>query len=108
MNLNQAAYNYEQQLLLLEQKGEYYFLLEGEAEIEPGITLTLVGGHTVGSQIITINFGTEYFIYAGDIIPTMFHTSLAITSAYDVSRIQTVAAKKLIYSRLQEHNGILP
>lgn len=104
--LNQAAYNYEQQLSLLEQKGNIT-LLEGEAEIEQGITLTQVGGHTVGSQIITINFGTEYFIYAGDIIPTMFHTSLAITSAYDVSRIQTVAAKKLIYSRLQEHNGIL-
>jgi len=69
--------------------------------------LTLVSGHTIGSQIVTIDFGTDYYIYAGDIIPTLFHTSLAITSAYDVSRIQTVTAKKLIYDRLKEHNGTL-
>jgi len=104
--LNQAAYNFAQQLSLLDQKENITFV-EGEAEIEPGITLTQVGGHSVGSQIVTIDCGTEYYIYAGDIIPTLFHTSLAITSAYDVSRIQSVAAKKLIYSRLQEHNGIL-
>ncbi len=91
---------------MLEKKGNIT-LIDGEAEIAPGILLTLVGGHTLGSQIVTIDFGTDYYIYAGDIIPTLFHTSLAITSAYDVSRIQTVTAKKLIYSRLKEHNGIL-
>ena len=104
--LNRSAYNFEQQLALLEKKGNIT-LIDGEAEIAPGILLTLVGGHTLGSQIVTIDFGTDYYIYAGDIIPTLFHTSLAITSAYDVSRIQTVTAKKLIYSRLKEHNGIL-
>ncbi len=104
--LNRSAYNFEQQLALLEKQGNIT-LIDGEAEIEPGILLTLVGGHTIGSQIVTIDFGTDYYIYAGDIIPTLFHTSLAITSAYDVSRIQTVTAKKLIYNRLKEHNGTL-
>jgi len=104
--LNRSAYNFEQQLALLEKQGNIT-IIDGEAEIEPGILLTLVGGHTIGSQIVTIDFGTDYYIYAGDIIPTLFHTSLAITSAYDVSRIQTVTAKKLIYNRLKEHNGTL-
>ena len=104
--LNHSAYQFEQQLALLEKRGNIT-LLEGNAEIEKGILLFLVGGHTVGSQTVAIDFGTTYYLYAGDIIPTLFHTSMAVTSAYDVNRMQTAAAKKMIYSQLQEHNGTL-
>lgn len=104
--LNQAAYSFQHQLGLLESEGNYQ-LLSGETEIAPGISCIEVGGHSVGSQIIQIDFPNGFYIYAGDIIPTMFHSSMAITSAYDVSRKETFAAKQLIYSRLKEHNGFL-
>ncbi len=104
--LNRAAYSFEHQLSLLESEGNIEFI-EGDCEIAAGITLIKTGGHTVGSQIVQIDLPEGFYIYAGDIIPTSFHTLPSVTSAYDVSRKDTFAAKKFIYSRLKEHNGIL-
>ncbi|MDI9528496.1 MAG: MBL fold metallo-hydrolase [Candidatus Cloacimonadota bacterium] len=104
--LNRASYNFDRQLALLEARGRYE-LIQGDAEIAPGVKLHLAGGHTVGSQIVEIEAEDGFYIYAADIIPTMFHTALAITSAYDVCRRETTAAKEYIYTRLRERQGRL-
>ncbi len=104
--LNRAAYNFEQQLALLEVRGRQE-LIDGTVEIAPGVTLVQTGGHTLGSQIVEIDSAAGFHIYAADIIPTMFHTSLAVTSAYDVCREDTFKAKQYIYARLKEKNGTL-
>ncbi len=104
--LNMAAYSFEHQLSLLEMQGKLR-LIEAEVEVAKGVRAVWSGGHTVGHQYVQIDFGDQFYIYAGDIIPTWFHTSLAITSAYDVSRKETFAAKKQIYARLKERGGSL-
>jgi len=104
--LNKAAYAFDHQLGLLEREGKIK-LIEGEQEIAPGITCVHCGGHTVGSQYVQVSSDDGFYIYAGDIIATKFHTSLAITSAYDVCRADTFKAKKDIYARLKAHNGYL-
>lgn len=104
--LNVAAYSFEHQLALLETLGKLR-LIEAEMEVAKGVSAVWSGGHTVGHQYVQIDFGDSFYIYAGDIIPTWFHTSLAITSAYDVSRRESFAAKKQIYARLKERNGSL-
>lgn len=104
--LNRAAYAFEHQLALLENEGEFE-LLEGDREIYPGIFLKLVGGHTIGSQIVCIDAADGFCIYPGDIIATKFHSAPAITSAYDVNRKQTVEAKQYIYKELKAKNGYL-
>jgi glyoxylase-like metal-dependent hydrolase (beta-lactamase superfamily II) len=104
--LNQAAYQFEHQLALLEQKGKVE-LIEGEVEIYPEVTCVKAGGHTVGSQYVQIDSPDAFYIYAGDIIATKFHTSPAITSAYDVCRQDTFKAKKQIYDRLKAKAGTL-
>jgi glyoxylase-like metal-dependent hydrolase (beta-lactamase superfamily II) len=103
---NQAAYAFEHQLALLEKLGKIE-LIDGETEIADGISCVKTGGHTVGSQFVQIDSPDGFFIYAGDIIATKFHTSMAITSAYDVCRSDTVKAKRLIYDRLKARNGYL-
>lgn len=104
--LNKAAYDFEHQLSLLESSGNFS-LLDGDAEICEGVRVKLVGGHTIGSQIIEIDAEDGFYIYPGDIIATKFHTSPAITSAYDVNRKQTFEAKKYIYATLKEKQGAL-
>lgn len=104
--LNKAAYAFEQQLALLEATGKIR-LIEGEVEIAPGVSCVKCGGHTVGSQYVQIHSEDAFYIYAGDIIATQFHSSPAITSAYDVCRKDTFKAKQDIYSRLKAHNGTL-
>jgi len=103
---NQAAYAFEHQLALLEHHGKLE-LIEGELEIAEGVTCVKTGGHSVGSQFVQIDSPEGFYIYAGDIIPTSFHISPAVTSAYDVCRSDTVAGKKLIYDRLKAKSGIL-
>ncbi|MDD4309964.1 MAG: MBL fold metallo-hydrolase [Candidatus Cloacimonetes bacterium] len=105
-DLNRAAYSFEHQLSLLEAKGRIE-LIDGECEIAEGVTAIWSGGHTVGCQIVQIDSPDGFYIYAGDIIPTFFHTSPAVTSAYDVSRKETFAAKQLIFARLKARQGIL-
>jgi glyoxylase-like metal-dependent hydrolase (beta-lactamase superfamily II) len=104
--LNRAAYQFEHQLALLESDGQIN-LIEGTKEIAPNVFVHLVGGHSVGSQIIEILQDGVPYIYAGDIIPTHFHLPLAITSSYDVSRNETFLAKQMIYDKLIQGNGFL-
>lgn len=104
--LNRAAYDFAQQLALVEERGKLE-LIDGDKEIAAGVKLTLVGGHTCGSQIVEIDSPEGFHIYAADIIPTMFHTSIAVTSAYDVCRKDTCQAKQYIYSQLKARQGIL-
>ena len=105
-SLNRAAYLFEEQLSLLEREGDIR-LLEGDHEIAPGVKAIKCGGHTVGTQYVEIMADDGFYIYAGDIIATFFHTRPAITSAYDVCRADTVKAKERIYKSLKEHNGTL-
>lgn len=104
--LNRAAYDYARNLKLLEQKCKIN-LINGNVEIFPGINLQLVGGHTEGMQILLINRDRQKYIYAGDIIPSQTYLKLAITSAYDVCRRDTVSAKEQILQKVQQEGYVL-
>ena len=50
-------------------KGKNWFTFDGESlELLEGINLYLVGGHTPGSIIMTVNTGDKNFILAGDFL----------------------------------------
>jgi len=104
--LNRAAYQYTHQLSLLAREGRIR-LVDHFQEVCANVRLRWVGGHTVGSQIVELSLDGALHIYAGDIVPTRFHLPLPVTSAYDVSRTQTVAAKQYIYERLRTAGGYL-
>jgi glyoxylase-like metal-dependent hydrolase (beta-lactamase superfamily II) len=104
--LNRAAYQFDHQLSLLETKGNIQ-LTTATTEICSGVYSHWVGGHTIGMQMVEAVIEGKSYIYAGDIIPTRFHQPLAITSAYDVSREQSYAAKLKIYEKLRDTNGFL-
>lgn len=104
--LNKAAYLYEQQLKLLDQSGNVH-LLEGDASISDTISVKLVGGHSVGMQLVIAKLEHATLLYAGDIVPTQYHLPLTITSAYEISREKVIAAKSWIYEWMQETKGTL-
>lgn len=98
--LNIAAYDFERNLKLLQEKGKIN-LIEGDYTLCEGVSLKLVGGHTEGMQIVIINKDKQKYIYAGDIIPTETFLKIPITSAYDVCRKDTVKAKLWILKQLE-------
>jgi len=58
-------------------------LIDGEAEILPGITARLTGGHTRGHQIVTIQSGSAAGVYASEFCPLVAHLKTRWTMAYD-------------------------
>jgi glyoxylase-like metal-dependent hydrolase (beta-lactamase superfamily II) len=104
--LNQAAYEFEEQLSILESEGKYE-LVNGNYELIPEITLKLTGGHTVGTQIVVCESDNDFAIYAGDIVPSLPHLALPVISAYDVSREDTFRAKKAILTEIRQKKGYL-
>jgi glyoxylase-like metal-dependent hydrolase (beta-lactamase superfamily II) len=104
--LNNAAYEFEEQLSLLESKGRYV-LLDGNYQLTPEVSLRLTGGHTVGTQVVVCESEGDFAIYAGDIIPSQPHLSLPVVSAYDVNRESTFRAKKAILSEIRQKKGYL-
>ncbi len=104
--LNKAAYRFALPLLLLSGSSQLN-LLNGDHNITKHVKVDHVGGHTIGSQSVFVEDEEQTLCYAGDIIPQKFHLNLSVTSAYDVSRQQTVAAKKRILDELKKQKGLL-
>ena len=104
--LNRAAYDYENNLKLLDQTGKLN-LIEGEFQLTASVSMKYVGGHSEGSQIVLVNHPAHKLIYAGDIIPSSVFLKIPITSAYEVCRRDTVKAKLWILDKIENQGYTL-
>lgn len=104
--LNKGAYLYRLPLDILQQTGTIK-LIDGDYHLTESIKLIFAGGHSIGSQVVRVFNSGELLYYPGDIIPQKFHINPAVTSAYDISRQQTVAMKKMILNELNLKGGTL-
>lgn len=63
-------------------------LIDGNAEIIPGLRTWVTGGHTEGHQAIVIESCGEGAIYLGDICPTFRHLPTLWCIAYDLELLK--------------------
>lgn len=61
-------------------------IVDGDAEILPGVSLHQAPGHTVGHQVLVARLGNETLFYPGDLISTRVHANLLVTMSYDEDR----------------------
>lgn len=79
-------------------------LVEGDAEIVPGISVSLTGGHTRGHQIVRIQTNTVSAVHLGDLCPTHAHINPLWIMAYDNFPLDTIAMKqKLLTQGAQQY-----
>ncbi len=104
--LNKASYNFEEDLQLLEEKGNYK-LIDGDFQLTKDVVLELVGGHSEGTQVIRIESENELAYFPGDILPMEVNRHLAVTTSFDINRKDTFKAKKKILSEIKERDGII-
>jgi glyoxylase-like metal-dependent hydrolase (beta-lactamase superfamily II) len=74
-------------------------LLNGDAEILPGISVRLYPGHTKYMQAIMIESGGKTACYISDLIPTTAHLDLTWVMSYDVYPLETIESRKRFYAR---------
>jgi glyoxylase-like metal-dependent hydrolase (beta-lactamase superfamily II) len=58
--------------------------ISGDAEILPGLRVTVSNGHAPGMQIVWIEDANEALVHAADLIPTLSHLRLPGSGEYDV------------------------
>jgi glyoxylase-like metal-dependent hydrolase (beta-lactamase superfamily II) len=74
-------------------------LVEGEAEILPGLRVVPVPGHTLGMQAVELASEGQNFAYPADLIPTMMQTPLLYIMAFDLYPMTTLQSRKRMYER---------
>ena len=82
-------------------------LIEGEAEIVPGVKAILTGGHTPGHQAIEAISGETLFVYYADIIPFTFHVRIPYVAGVDLDPLTTMEVKRKLIPRLLASDNMI-
>lgn len=69
-------------------------LVNGMADVVPGISVIFTGGHNGGHQIVTMESKGEKALHLGDLLPTHAHANPLWVMAYDNFPMESIAAKE--------------
>ena len=100
-----AAYHSDD-FLPLEQRGQLC-LLDGDAEVAPGIRVKVTGGHSRGHQMVLVNYGGERVAFPGDLIPTPHHLQLPYIASLDQFPEDTLATKRALLEEAERCGWLL-
>ncbi len=81
-------------------------LLNGSAEIVPGISVAVYPGHTRNLQAIFIRSGGQTACYISDLIPTTWHLDITWVMAYDLFPLETIENRKRYYQEALAQNWL--
>jgi glyoxylase-like metal-dependent hydrolase (beta-lactamase superfamily II) len=74
-------------------------LLQGDAEIVPGVSVKVFPGHTEHMQAVIIESKGQTACYISDLIPTSAHLDLTWVMAFDILPLQTIESRKRYYAQ---------
>jgi glyoxylase-like metal-dependent hydrolase (beta-lactamase superfamily II) len=81
-------------------------LLNGAANIAPGIAVAVYPGHTRNLQAVFIRSGNQTACYISDLIPTTWHLDLTWVMAYDLFPLETIENRKEYYGKALAENWL--
>lgn len=85
-------------------------LLDGPAELAPGVDVVIFEGHTVGQQLVRVRDprpGGRWLLYAADIVPTSAHLGAAFVMGYDLFPDVTAREKQRLIEKAAREDGVL-
>jgi glyoxylase-like metal-dependent hydrolase (beta-lactamase superfamily II) len=77
----------------VEDAGQWW-LLEGEREIVPGVTVIPAPGHTLAMQCVKLEGGGKTAVFLADLVPMTAHLPLAWIMGFDLFPLTTLENKK--------------
>ena len=69
-------------------------LVDGDAEVMPGVSTQWTGGHARSHQVVRIASGGKTAVFVADMIPTAAHVDDAWIMGYDLYPMETLAFKR--------------
>jgi glyoxylase-like metal-dependent hydrolase (beta-lactamase superfamily II) len=83
-------------------------LVEGAAEVAPGVSVLPTPGHTAHHQSVLIDDGHGHkALFLGDVVPTSLHVKLPFIMAYDLDVVGTLETKRRILGQALEERWML-
>lgn len=82
-------------------------LLDGDAELLPGLWVRRTGGHTAGHQIVCIESGGKQAACFGDVLPTMHQLPVHYMTSFDLEPLETLAAKRRWLAQAEQEGWLL-
>jgi glyoxylase-like metal-dependent hydrolase (beta-lactamase superfamily II) len=82
-------------------------LLEGDAEVVPGVSVIRTPGHCPHHQSVLVRSGGETACFLADVIPTMAHLPLPWIMGYDVEPLVTLESKRALLRRAVDERWLL-
>ncbi len=82
-------------------------LVDGDAEIFPGVRVERSDGHTVGMQTVRVEGGGRVVRYLADLAPTHHHMRLPFTMGYDMCTQTVMDEKARLIAAAREEEAIL-
>jgi glyoxylase-like metal-dependent hydrolase (beta-lactamase superfamily II) len=88
-------------------EGDAWRLLDGEAEIVPGVRSILTPGHTRGHHSILVAGRDRCLVFGGDLLPTRHHVGAPYNMGYDLFPLDNRASKQTLLTWLAQRDGLL-
>ena len=82
-------------------------LLDGPAEILPGLSVERSDGHTMGMQTLRIEGGGRVIRFVSDLSPTAHHVHLPFTMGYDLCPRSILVEKEAAWTAALDEEAIL-
>ncbi|HEX2863924.1 MAG TPA: MBL fold metallo-hydrolase [Deinococcales bacterium] len=102
---NAASYRAETFVPLVE--AGRFELLDGEAEIVPGVRVLPIPGHNLGQQAVVLESEGHGLVYAADLLPTFNHAAWAYIMGYDLYPVTTLETRKRHFPEWAERGFVI-
>jgi glyoxylase-like metal-dependent hydrolase (beta-lactamase superfamily II) len=90
----------------LEEARQVEFL-DGDAEILPGVSTFVTGGHTRFHQGVRLQSGDHVAVLPADIVPLSTHLRIPYVASFDLYPMQSMKAKEKLLERVKAENALL-
>ncbi len=81
--------------------------IEGSVELAPGVRVHVLGGHSDGVSVVTVNEdGPEGAIFWSDVVPTMHHIQPPYIMAYDIDVVRSFEVRSAWLERAAQHQWL--
>lgn len=100
-----ASYRIENVEPLAERRR--FEVVEGEAEVLPGLRVLPAPGHTLGMQVVELVSEGQRLAYTGDLVALLAQTPLLYIPAFDLYPVTSLETRKKLYARWLEGNYLL-
>jgi glyoxylase-like metal-dependent hydrolase (beta-lactamase superfamily II) len=89
------------------QREDRLVLLDGRVELDDGIEVLPLDGHSPGMQLVKVNDGSTTLLYGADLVPTRTHLRLPYVMAYDNEPLATLREKAEWIGRAADEDWIV-